>query len=137
MNEVPIPAPADPAHLDGLVRSVEPAARLVERRLLRRVIRRHLDMPVSANPAPHEDAYWIDRAELERTAHPSELGLRADDLPPDRVLLLPRPEGGEAGQALRDCWRALFQARVRRTVGERLGLATSDAAVREVFERLG
>ena len=103
--------------LESALGSVEPAARLVLPRLLRRVVRLHASLPGMGFRVPHSKSYVIPRKALLEIADRSELGFGpAEDLPED-VVLLERP-GGEVleerprGEILLYYWELLFHARV-------------------------
>jgi hypothetical protein len=143
MMEPPSSKPLDIGRLEAMIEAVEPAARLVERRWLRRIIRRHREMPVAAGPAPHELAYWIDREELLALVTPTELGLTTERVPQGFVLLLPAPDLEEltpqtTSLTLRRYQAAIFHARLDRDIdrGFADGFLT-DATVRNCFAQLG
>ena len=103
--------------LERAVASVEPAARLVPPRLLRRVVRLHTSLPGMGFRVPHGKSYVIARDALWEIADRSEIGFSpAEDLPED-VILLERPSGEilqqrPRGEILLYCWELLFHARV-------------------------
>ncbi len=63
------------------MRSVEPAARLVAPRLLRRVVRVHADLGGFGFRVPHSKTYVIPAAALLEIADRDELGLQASRSP--------------------------------------------------------
>ncbi|MGO9111233.1 MAG: hypothetical protein ACLP9L_18565, partial [Thermoguttaceae bacterium] len=97
--------------------SVEPAARLVLPRLLRRVVRLHASLPGMGFRVPHSKTYVIPRKALLEIADRDEIGFGpAEDLPED-VILLERPNGEileewPRGEILLYYWELLFHARV-------------------------
>ncbi len=103
--------------LERALASVEPAARLVLPRLLRRVIRLHASLPGMGFRVPHGKTYVIPRKALLEIADRSEIGFGpTEDLPED-VILLERPsseilEERPRGEILLDYWELLFHARV-------------------------
>ena len=114
------------APLEATLRSVEPAARLVSERQLRRVLRtvRESGRPVGSNPAL---PYWVDGVAVRAAdvdvpdADRPRLLLAVD--PDDRMIAhRPRPE------QLRVYWRALFQAAVMAAIDARLADGTLTAA---------
>jgi hypothetical protein len=143
MMEPPPSMALDIGRLEALIQAIEPAARLVERRWLRRIIRRHQQMPVAAGPAPHELAYWIEREELLGLVSPAELGLAPEQIPEGPVLLLPAPDADDltpqaAPLKLRRYQAALFHARLDRGIDRQFADGSlTDATVRECFAQLG
>ncbi len=103
--------------LERALGSVEPAARLVLPRLLRRVVRLHASLPGMGFRVPHSKTYVIPRKDLLDIADRSEIGFDpAEDLPED-VILLERPHGEvleerPRGEVLLAYWELLFHARV-------------------------
>ena len=115
--------PRDLAEWMERLRDVEPALLFVPRLTLRRIIRRHNELPLSGFQTPHEHYYWIDAADLR--ALPPIPGLDMTRVPPTRVLLMPRPEPEEFARhgprrMLVEGWRWLFRAAVERDVQLRL-----------------
>jgi hypothetical protein len=105
----------DVADLERRLRQAEPAVRLVPERLLRRVIKRHNNLPGLGLQVPHRKSYVIDRDALlplvERGEVPAEENL------PSTVMLLARPDAGDlAGRPAREVLehfsRLLFHCRV-------------------------
>ncbi len=105
------------AELERAVGAVEPAARLVPPRLLRRVIRLHASPPGMGFRVPHSKTYVISRSDLLEIADRSEIGFGpADDLP-ENVILLERPgsetlEERPRGEVLLFYWELLYHARI-------------------------
>jgi hypothetical protein len=103
--------------LESALGSVEPAARLVPPRLLRRVVRLHASLPGLGFRVPHSKTYVIPQKALWEIADRSEIGFGpAEDLPED-VILLERPSGEileqrPRGEILLYYWELLFHARV-------------------------
>ena len=99
--------------LERAVGSVEPAARLVLPRLLRRVVRLHTSLPGMGFRVPHSKTYVIPQKALLEIADRSEIGFGpAEDLPED-VILLERPSGEileqrPRGEVLLDYWELLY-----------------------------
>src|SRR5690606_28863240 len=88
----PAPNSMQLEQLHRFLQSLEPAAQLVEPRVLRRVIRLDRRLPAFRLTIPHELGYTIERDRLLAFADPSELAIRpASDLP-RRVILLPQPD---------------------------------------------
>jgi len=103
--------------LQRAIGSVEPAARLVLPRLLRRVVRFHTMLPGMGLRVPHGKTYVISQSDLLEITDRSELGFRlAEDLP-ETVILLERPNGEILEQWSRSeillyYWELLYHARV-------------------------
>ena len=107
----------DSAGLSRIVQNVDPTARLVSRRLVRRVIRRHLNL-TAGQPVPHDFCYELPTSDLLESIGADELGNSPEALP-ERILLLPLPEddgGSSPDRVLLDCWRSLFHAAVDRAL---------------------
>ena len=108
--------------LEQAVALVEPAARLVPPRLLRRVVRLHASLPGIASGqlfwrVPHHKTYVIPQQALLEIADRDEIGFGPTEILPADVILLERP-GGELleertrGEVLLYYWELLFHARV-------------------------
>lgn len=99
------------------VQAVEPRARLVSRRLLRRAIRRHLHLSAGAK-APHNFVF-----ELPSSLAEAITGDRTIDTASPNAILLALPDDAESSmeQALRDSWRKLFHAALDRTIDQKGG----------------
>ena len=132
-------APITAPHLEEAVRAVEPAVRLVPPRLLRRVIRRHTQLPGFGLRVPHCKSYVIPREPLLEIADRDELGFGPDELLPPNVILLERPGSEELADATADAmlvryWRLLFHARVHQAMGQRA--ADGKLAPAEIHRRI-
>ena len=122
--------------LEAALRAVEPAARLVSERHLRKVLYTLRDRghPVPANP---DLPFWAGRAEVAAAdVFPAALLAAA----PDRVLLLTDPDDRNLtrlppGEQLRAYWRVLFQAAVFAALDQKLREGKLTAA--GCAERLG
>ncbi len=96
---------------------MEPAARLVLPRLLRRVVRLHASLHGLGFRVPHSKTYVIARDALLEIADREELGFGPTEALPERVILLERP-GAEILDQWPRCevllyyWELLFHARV-------------------------
>ncbi len=115
-------ATSDPAairmgELKRALAATDPAAVLVNPRVLRRLLQAEFDVPYLFTQAPHESCYFFDRQALFRYVEPDDLGLEPDHLLPPTVILLAKPSPellqdlGREGTLLRS-WRLLFHARV-------------------------
>jgi hypothetical protein len=137
---------ADPLslpELDRLLREVDPAVLLVPPRILRRVIKRHSELPGLGLRVPHRKSYILPRDDLLRIATPGELGLQPGQDLPELLLLFGQPDErrlrtSNAGKVLLRCWRMLFHAHVHLAF-ERLRAAgqLDEAAMRQRVERIG
>jgi hypothetical protein len=103
-----------------LVAAVEPAARVVPARTLRRAIRQSRDRGTFRPRAVHDRCWWVRRDDLFRWLTPSELGL--SDHEPAELLLIPAPEPDGRAWSASEAWRTMFHAAVDREI---------DAAFRE------
>ena len=132
----PTPAIAEPVAdpVDDELAAV--GAVLVEDRLLRRIIKRHRDIPGLGLQVPHATSYALPRAALSELVEPGELSAALDRLP-ERVAVITgdRDElaAGAAG-AWRDAWRAVFHARVHDVLEAR---KLSPAAARQRINAIG
>ena len=130
------PAIADPVAdpVDDELAAV--GAVLVEDRLLRRIIKRHRDIPGLGLQVPHATSYALPRAALAELVEPGELPGALDRLP-ERVAVISGDRAALAAgapAAWRDAWRAIFHARVHDAVEAR---APSPAAIRQRINALG
>jgi hypothetical protein len=107
--------------LDSLrqaVRAAEPAALLVEPRILRRVIRLDRRLPGLGISVPHHDSYAIERDRLLAFVDRAELELPETADLPGKVILLAKPVDEEALLVTRGddprlrYWRMLFHASI-------------------------
>jgi hypothetical protein len=109
------------ADLERAVRAADPAARLVQPRILRRVIKHDRGLPGMGLQVPHRKSYVIDSARAIEIVDREEIGLGPGDEPPATLILLARPASDDlserpAGEALLRCWRLLFHARVHQAL---------------------
>jgi hypothetical protein len=105
----------DAAGLERVLQSVDPAARLVPARFLRRVIRRHFGLPAGAK-APHAFALELPRERLLALVGGADVGGTTENL-----LLLPLSDADEpppADELLFAYWRLLFHAAVDRAAAK-------------------
>jgi hypothetical protein len=132
-----------PQSLQHLLREVEPAALLVPPRILRRVIKQHCGLGGLGLRVPHRKSYILSRDDLLNIASRGELGLDADQVLPETVLLFPEPPSPwlrnvSAGRVLFRYWRLLFHSHVHlalrrlRTAGR-----LDDGSVHERIRRIG
>jgi hypothetical protein len=111
---------------------------LVERRLLRRVIKQHRGVN---GVVPHARCYALSFEELARCVAPAELGLEGPQTRP--LILVARPPLGELkrlepAELFERVLRAAFHARVHLELEERAGAgALGEPEVRRRVERIG
>jgi hypothetical protein len=129
--------------LERLILDREPAAVLVSRTILRRVVRNNSTLPGLGVRIPHSVCYTVDRETLLRIVDRDELGPAASAELPSRVILIRRPEPDKLAQQAREQallfhWRVLFHARVHLTLEEQAaGGNLSPAEARRRWQRLG
>jgi hypothetical protein len=136
------PRPAAPftlSDLEQMLRAVDPAALFVPPRILKRVIKEDGPLRGLELEPPHDHSYVIRREPLLRIADHADLGVAADAVLPDRLILLARPDPDEfaarsSSEALVECWRRLFHARIHLTLMTRIeqGLLTASDVRRRV-----
>ncbi len=131
------------ADLQKTLRQADPAAVLVSARILERIIREAYQLPNFSWTVPHHKSFVCDRQLLFRHAEQADLELDSDQLLPDTVLLLIRPDQEELSylerkRLLLKYWRRLFHARVHFALESlrRDGLL-DDVAIRERIDRIG
>ena len=101
--------------LQRLMRTVDPAAVLVSPRVLDGVAREKHQLPALSWSVPHAFACVTTRQVLFRHVEQDELDLQADELLPDVLHLIVRPERDEFDdptQLLLKYWRLLFHVQV-------------------------
>ncbi len=99
------------------LRAADPAAFLIEPRILRRVIRIDRQIIGLASAVPRVTGYMISKIRLLECADPLEVGLCTPDDLPNEVLLIERPSDAwlaevSADSALLVGWRRLFSLRI-------------------------
>lgn len=136
-------SPLSVRDLEKAIREVEPAVCFVLPRVLRRVVKQHGGLPGLAVKVPHRKSYVIARQPLLEIVDLEELGLDDGISPPDRVILLPRPDpenlaATTAEEALLRCWRLLFHARVHVAMMERVAAGgLSAATIHQRVQQIG
>ena len=129
----------DAASLQLALHSVEPAALLVEPRILRRVIKQDRRVAGFGLQVPHRHCYTIQRDRLLVIVERQELNLSPAAELPKKVILLARPTEGEfletapGAEVLHAYWRMLFHARVHLALEQLVASGGLDAAI--VFQR--
>jgi hypothetical protein len=126
--------------LSRLLRETDPAAVLVDRPVLDRVIQNVTGATWVVWRVPHGHCFVVDRSTLYKHAEPEELHLPSDHSLPAAVLLLERPTaeqlGGPAKDLLAQYWRLLFHAAAHRELDRRLAGLTA-AGLRARVEAIG
>src|SRR5262249_23473475 len=116
--------PLDLAELEAILKAADPAALLVPRRILRRVIKQDRKLAGPGLQVPHRKSYVIDRDCLLQIADRYEVGVATDSELPPTVLLMPRPDpqrlaATPRGETLIRYWRLLFHCRVHGVLEQR------------------
>src|SRR3954463_8970326 len=131
------------ADLQKALRAVDPAAVLVSPRILEGVIREDYRLPNLYWNIPHWKSYVCGRQLLFRHAEQADLELEPDQLLPDTVILLVRPDAEELSNLERKplllkYWRRLFHARIHLALGalQAAGVLTDDA-IRDRIQEIG
>jgi hypothetical protein len=133
----------DQAHLQDALSAVDPAALLLPRRILRRVIKRHRGLGGLGLGVPHRKSFVLARETLLSLATAEELEIAHPEKLPHTLCLLQQPYALElahlpAGQALRDTWRLLFHLHLHlRLDGLREGGTLTPEKVHAGIQRLG
>jgi hypothetical protein len=126
--------------LSRILRETDPAAVLVERRVLDRLILHVTDTTWAVWQVPHGHCFVVDRSTLYTHVEPEELSLPHDYHLPEAVILLERPTAEQLGGPVKDLlgryWRLLFHASADREIDARLA-GVSEAGLRERVEALG
>jgi hypothetical protein len=126
--------------LSRILRDTDPAAVLVDRAVMDRVIQNVTDTSWVVWRVPHSHCFVVDRTTLYKHAEPEELNLPTDYNLPASVLLLERPTAERLGGPLKDLlgryWRLLFHAAAHRELNRRLA-DLSGAGLRERVEAIG
>src|SRR5437588_12132288 len=89
------------ADLQKYLRAADPAVVLVSPRILARVIRDECKLPNLYWNIPHAKSYVCDRQCLFRHAEQADLEVEPDQVLPDTVVLLARPDALEMSNAER------------------------------------
>lgn len=125
---------SDLVAITAAVQAVEPAARLVPRRAIRRAIR--LKRSDDGGTVVHGHIWWAERDRLFEILTPAELGLSQNE--PDRLLLIAEPAGPLDPPKWLTLWRALFHANVDRAFDNAMDSGQIDrAAIGRLPGRMG
>ena len=125
------------------LRDVEPAAFLVQPRVLRRVIKHEWELPALTVQVPHRKSRIISRNTVIRHINWDELGLEPNAELPDRAILIARPdekhlESMSLSQLKLRIWRILFHAKIHEAFDQLQSDGTlTTADFRRRIDRLG
>jgi hypothetical protein len=126
--------------LSRILRDIDPAAVLVDRNVLARVVQNVSGVTWVVWQVPHSHCFVVDRFTLFKHVERDELHLPADHSLPEHVLLLERPTtdqlNGSRPELLGRYWRLLFHASVHRELDQSLA-GLSAAALRKRIEEIG
>src|SRR4051794_1786384 len=131
------------AELQKVLRAADPAAVLVSPRIIERVIREDNRLPSLYWNLPHWKSYVCDREMLFRHAEQADLEIAPDQVLPDTVILLLRPDAEEMSNLERrplllKYWRRLFHSRVHLAFGPKPAQGPlNDQALRERMAAIG
>ena len=120
----------------------EPAAFLVEPRVIRRVIRERFGFAQLSASIPHVESQIVPADDVRHLVHPDELGLTDfNDLPSDCMLIC-QPDEGELDhwpiqELLQQVWRRLFHAQIDRALLELLHTRIHRSDVQERIAQIG
>ena len=122
------------ADLQKALRDTDPAAVLVSPRILERVLREQMRLPNMYWNIPHRQSFVCNRQVLFRHAEQADLELEPDQLLPDQVILLARPDAEELSDLERKplllkYWRRLFHVRVHVALSKASGGQLSPESV--------
>lgn len=103
--------------LKNALLAADPAAVLVSRRLLARILHLERRLPSQFGRIPHQDSYIIDRHVLFKHIEQADLNVESDRLLPPTVILLTQPTAEQLHQWGREntllyFWQRLFHANV-------------------------
>ena len=125
------------------LREAEPAAFLVQPRVLRRVIKQEWDLPALTLQVPHRKSRIISRNTVIRHVDWDELGLQANSELPDRAILIARPddkhlESMSLGQLKLQVWRLLFHSKIHDAFDQLQSAGTLSASdFRQRIDQIG
>src|SRR5205823_1589842 len=120
------------AEYRALAAAIEPAARVVPVRALRRAIRQSRDRGTFRPRVVHDRSWWVRRDDLFRWLTPAELGL-TDNEPPELLLIPAAGPGSSVPSSHAAVWRTMFHAAVDRELdAARRDGRLDDANIRRV-----
>jgi hypothetical protein len=132
-------SPAAISELRATLADMEPSARFVSPRILRRIIRKHRHIGGFGREVAHEHCYAIGRAVLETLVDPEDVG---GPVSGDPALLLVEPDSWDLETGEEEAWVAfwqrLYEVRVFAACQQRREAGTLPlGAVRERIHRIG
>lgn len=127
--------------LSRTLRGIDPAAVLLSRSVLERVVQNVSGMTWAIWRVPHGHCLVIDRTRLVKHIDLEDLYIPpGDDRLPDTLLVLEKPTGEQLAapreEILGRYWRLLFHASAHRELEQRL-VGITPAGLRERIEKLG
>lgn len=127
--------------LSRTLRAIDPAAVLLSKPVLERVVQNVAGLNWVVWRVPHGHCLLIDRTRLWNNIDPEDLYIPpGDDRLPDTLLVLEKPTGellaGPREEILGRYWRLLFHVTVHRELEQRL-VGLTPAGLRERIELLG
>jgi hypothetical protein len=130
--------------LQALLQQVNPAAVLVSPRVLDRGLQIHFNLPTYRIwDLPHRSTLVVDRRTLVSFLDPDDLELRPEQLLPDTVILLAKPNMDIDGNIDDDTllgiyWRRLFHATIHVELDrQRSAAKLTNEQIQERIEKLG
>ncbi len=131
------------AELKQAIRATDPAAVLVPKRVVHRLIQGVCKLPMLMWRVPHARCFVVDRFALFRFVDQDELELDPEQSLPPTVILLAQPTPEELSAQSRDSilldyWRLLFHANLHVALDERIrsGTLTLDT-IRDRIDQIG
>lgn len=120
----------------------DPAAFLVEPRVIRRVIRERFGFAQLSASIPHGESQVVAADDVRHLVHPDEMGLETFSSLPGMCLLICEPDEGELEhwpmqELLQHIWRRLFHAQIDRELLNRLHTTLHRAGVQERIAEIG
>lgn len=125
------------------LRETEPAAFLVQPRVLRRVIKQEWDLPALTVQVPHRKSWIVSRNTVIRHVDWDELGLEANSELPNRAILIACPddkhlESMSLSQLKLRVWRLLFHSKIHDAFDQLQSNGTLTAAdFRQRIDQIG
>jgi hypothetical protein len=131
--------------LERAIKVVDPAAFLVEPRILRRVIRHDRDLGLFEVRSLPRNSYVIDARDLLSIVDRDELGIVNDEdlAPAEMIILMAKPDpaallADDSGRTVIHYWRLLFQAHIESALRQRIASgALTPAQIRSRVDRIG
>src|SRR5438552_4025681 len=126
--------------LSRILRETDPAAVLIDKPVLERVVQNVTGVTWAVWQIPHSHCFVVPRETLFKHIEQDELHVPTDHPIPSAVLLLERPTNeqltGPRDDLLARYWRLLFHAAIHREIDGRAAGLTA-AGLRERIEQIG